>query len=150
VLSSRIVKYAPEKVFINVFNNEAATNLVAGDVAVWENGLVEGPPPYAAPTATNGAGVRVTKSTAALHSNVAGVAIGTIAFQTYGLLQVYGFHAAVKASGAITAGIGTYVKTGGAVGAVVTSAIDAGDGAFLGPCVVTAAGGFVGVQLKLL
>jgi hypothetical protein len=160
VLFASIIKNTPEKVFINVYNNEASTDLIAGDVACWELNLTAGEvnPGIVVPfvfTSTNGSGVKVIKSPASVNSTVAGVATKTIPFQTWGLLQVYGFHGGVKASGAITAAVGTMVKTGGAAGAVTTAAIDVDAFAGIGACVVSAGAGplgagFVGVQLRLL
>lgn len=139
MLFQRINRNSPEKVFVSVYNADA-TALANGDVCTWKTGLTE----------ATGSGLHVNKSAAtATLIHVAGVATGAIAAAAYGLLQVYGIHSAVKATGTITAGT-HFVVTAATAGTVKAGTLGTDDGAYLGSCLVTQSGGVAGVFLRLM
>ena len=84
----RVNRDDPEKIFIAVKNSWSTASLTNGQAVIWD-------------FATDADGVDVTKpidgTTRAGNygSAFAGVAAGTIAAGSYGLLQVYGYHSAV-------------------------------------------------------
>jgi len=88
MLMNRINRTDPEKVFIVVMNSQAAA-MTNGQAVQWD-------------FTTDADGVGVTKPTAgtgrAGHYGTAfaGIAAETIAVSDFGLLQVYGFHSAVR------------------------------------------------------
>ena len=83
----RINRSDPEKIFIVVKNSYSTASLTNGQVVIWD-------------WTTDVDGVGVTLATATENvsagQDVAGVAIETIASGAYGLLQVYGYHNAVR------------------------------------------------------
>lgn len=89
MLFQRINRTDPEKIFIVAKNSYSTASLTNGQAVIWD---------YAA----DADGVGVTKPTdgtgRAGHygSAVAGIAAETIAAGSYGLLQVYGYHPAVR------------------------------------------------------
>jgi len=141
MLFQSINRSLPEKVFINVFNAEASQALANGDICIWKTALTE----------ATGAGAHVLQSTAtAALCNVAGVAIGAIAAQTYGLIQIYGFHGAVKGTGTINAGGSNFVVTTTTAGTGKAGTLGTDDAASIGPVLVAQSGGVVGVALRLM
>jgi hypothetical protein len=105
MLFKRISRTDPEKIFIVVKNSYSTASLTNGQAVVWDY-------------ATDADGVGVTKPTdgtgRAGHYGTAfaGIAAETIAHAAYGLVQVYGYHSAVRvrnwtgANPAIAAGTG--------------------------------------------
>ena len=86
MLFKRVSRSDPEKVFIVVKNTSAAT-LADGYVVEWD-------------FTTEKDGVCVIKPTTlavSLGNAVAGVAVESIVDDAYGLIQVYGYHSAVRA-----------------------------------------------------
>ncbi len=86
----RLNRTDPEKIFIVVYNSYSTASLTNGQAVIWDY-------------ATDSDGVGVTKPTdtfnvKALHNGAAfaGIAAETIAVGAYGLLQVYGYHSAVR------------------------------------------------------
>lgn len=93
MLFQRINRSNPEKVFIVVYNSWSSASLTNGQAVMWDFN-------------TDIDGVGVTRPTArATNGGVAaaGIVAETIAAGSYGLLQVYGYHSAVRAR-SITAG----------------------------------------------
>jgi hypothetical protein len=86
MLFQRISRTTPEKIFIVVKNSYSTAALSNGQAVVWDFN-------------TDADGVGVTMATArATNAGVAiaGVAAEAIAAGDYGLLQVYGYHSAVR------------------------------------------------------
>lgn len=86
MLFQRINRSDPEKVFVVAYNSYGTASLTNGQPVIWDY-------------ATDADGVGVTKPTANLVSHgasVAGIAAETIAAGSYGLIQVYGYHSAVR------------------------------------------------------
>lgn len=89
MLAQRINRSNPEKIFIVAKNTYATASLTNGQATVWDY-------------ATDADGVGVTKPTdgtgRAGHYGAAfaGIAAETIAAADYGLIQVYGYHSAVR------------------------------------------------------
>lgn len=89
MLFQRINRSNPEKIFIVALNSYSTASLTNGQAAMWDY-------------VTDADGVGVTKPAAgtarAGHygSAFAGIAAETIASGSYGLLQVYGYHSAVR------------------------------------------------------
>jgi hypothetical protein len=89
MLFKRINRSDPEKIFIVVYQSYATASLTNGQAVIWDY-------------ATDANGVGVTKPTdgtgRASHYGTAfaGIAAETIAAGDYGLLQVYGYHSAVR------------------------------------------------------
>jgi len=90
MLFQRINRSNPEKIFIVVYNSYSTASLSNGQAVIFDY-------------ATDADGVSVTKPTdtfavKALHNGAAfaGIAAETIAAGAYGLLQVYGYHSAVR------------------------------------------------------
>lgn len=85
----RINRSSPEKIFITVYNSYATASLTNGQAVIWDY-------------ATDANGVSVTKPTDATGraghygKAFAGIAAETIAAGSYGLVQVYGYHSAVR------------------------------------------------------
>lgn len=82
----RINRTNPEKVFIIVYNSYSTAALSNGQAVIWD-------------FATDADGVGVTRPTArATNAGMAaaGIVAETIASGEYGLLQVYGYHSAVR------------------------------------------------------
>lgn len=91
----RINRSDPEKIFIVVKNSYSTASLTNGQVVIWD-------------WTTDCDGVGVTLATATENvsagQDVAGVAVETIASGAYGLLQVYGYHSAVRVRTMTTTG----------------------------------------------
>lgn len=87
MLFQRINRSDPEKIFVIAKNSYATASLTNGMAVIWDY-------------VTDQDGVGVTKAGAgsAKHggSPAAGVAAETIAAGSYGIVQVYGYHAAVR------------------------------------------------------
>jgi len=93
MLFSRINDSSPERVFIVVYNSWATASLTNGQCVRWDY-------------TTDCDGVGVTRSTSAASCGLAaaGVVAETIASGAYGLLQVYGYHSAVRVRTMTTSG----------------------------------------------
>lgn len=86
MLLQRVNRTDPEKIFIVVLNSYSTASLTNGQAVQWDH-------------QTDADGVGVTRPTARATSagmDIAGVAAETIAAGEYGLLQVYGYHSAVR------------------------------------------------------
>jgi hypothetical protein len=86
MLFKRINRADPEKIFIVAKNSYSTASLSNGQAVIWD-------------FATDADGVGVTRPTARATNAgtaVAGIAAETIAAGDYGLLQVYGYHSAVR------------------------------------------------------
>lgn len=86
MMFGRVNRTGPEKVFISVFNSYSTAALSNGQAVIWDFG-------------TDADGVGVTRPTArATNAGMAaaGVAAEAIAAGDYGLLQIYGYHSAVR------------------------------------------------------
>ena len=95
MIFQRINRTDPEKIFMVVYNSYSTASLTNGQAVMWDY-------------ATDANGVSVTKPTS-LNSQagapvMAGVAAETIAAGAYGLIQVWGYHAAVQCRTATTTG----------------------------------------------
>lgn len=102
MLIQKVNRTDPERVFISVINAESASTLAEGKVVQWVN----------ATNATQPAGVSVKlvaqaiNVTSGLTARVAGVVPAGVTISTtgVGLLQVYGYHGAVRSSASLAAG----------------------------------------------
>ena len=87
MLFQRISRSNPEKIFVVAKNSYSSASLTNGQPVIWD-------------WTTDGDGVGVTLATATENvsagQDVAGIAAETIAAGDYGLLQVYGYHSAVR------------------------------------------------------
>ncbi|MAH47228.1 hypothetical protein CMI37_15495 [Candidatus Pacearchaeota archaeon] len=87
MILQRINRSDPEKIFIVVKNSYSTASLTNGQSVIWD-------------WTTDADGVGVTLATAtenvAAGTDFAGVAVDTIAAGAYGLLQIYGYHSAVR------------------------------------------------------
>ena len=87
MLFQRVNRTNPEKVFIVAKNSYGTASLTNGQCVIWD-------------WTTDVDGVGVTLATATENvsagQDVAGIATETIAAGDYGLLQVYGYHSAVR------------------------------------------------------
>lgn len=90
MLFQRINRTDPEKVFIVAYNSYSTASLSNGQAVIWDY-------------ATDANGVSVTKPTDGSKAGgghfgaaFAGIAAETIAAGAYGLVQVYGYHSAVR------------------------------------------------------
>jgi hypothetical protein len=105
MLFQRINRSDPEKIFIVAKNSYSTASLTNGQVVIWD-------------WTTDVDGVGVTLATATENVgggvDVAGVAAETIAAGAYGLLQVYGYHSAVRVR-SLTATGHVYHESRGAV-----------------------------------
>jgi len=111
MLFQRINRSNPEKIFIVVKNSYSTASLSNGQAVIWD-------------FATDADGVGVTRPTARATNGgvaIAGIASETIAAGEYGLVQVYGYHSAVRArtatggSPAIAAGRPLVLNAAGSV-----------------------------------
>jgi len=95
MLFQRIKRSDPERVFIVVSNGYTTASLTNGQAVMWDLGDADG--------------VNVTKCSTALkrQSAFAGIVAETIAAGEYGLIQVYGYHGAVRVDSSTTADIYT-------------------------------------------
>lgn len=105
MLFQRINRSDPEKVFIVVKNSYGTASLTNGMAVIWD-------------WTTDCDGVGVTLATATENvsagQDIAGVAAETITAGSYGLLQVYGYHSAVRVR-SLTATGHVYHESRGAV-----------------------------------
>ncbi len=105
MLFQRINRSDPEKIFIVAKNSYSTASLTNGMPVIWD-------------WTTDIDGVGVTLATATENvscgQDVAGVAAETIAAGSYGLLQVYGYHSAVRVR-SLTATGHVYHESRGAV-----------------------------------
>lgn len=86
MLFQRINRSDPEKVFIVVYNSYGTASLSNGQAVVWDFN-----------TDVNGVGVTMPTARATnMGFAAAGIAVETIAAGSYGLIQVYGYHSAVR------------------------------------------------------
>lgn len=86
MLFQRINRTDPEKVFLVAYNSYSTASLSNGQAVIWD-------------FATDADGVSVTMPSARATNAgvaVAGIATETIAAADYGLIQVYGYHSAVR------------------------------------------------------
>lgn len=86
MLFQRINRSNPEKVFVIAYNSYATAALSNGQAVVWDY-------------ATDADGVSVTRPSARATSAgfaAAGIVADSIAVGAYGLIQVYGYHSAVR------------------------------------------------------
>jgi len=84
MMFQRINQSSPERVFVVVYNSYAAASLTNGQCVRWDY-------------TTDVDGVGVERCTAASTGfPAAGVVAETIASGAYGLLQIYGYHSAVR------------------------------------------------------
>jgi len=89
MLFQRINRSNPEKIFIVAYNSYSTAALTNGQAVMWDY-------------ATDADGVGITKPTASAKATshygttFAGVAAEGIAAGAYGLIQVYGYHSAVR------------------------------------------------------
>lgn len=112
MLFQRINRTDPEKVFVIAYNSYATAAITVGQGVIWD-------------FATDADGVGVTRPTArATNAGVAAagvVAASSIASGAYGLIQVYGYHSAVRmrtvtgGSPAIVAGRPLVINVAGSV-----------------------------------
>lgn len=110
MLFQRINRSNPEKVFIAVKNTYATASLSNGQATMWD---------YA--TDKDGVGVTLPAAGTARNGHYgtafSGIAAETIAAGAYGLIQVYGYHSAVRVrtntggNPAITSGTGLTCKS---------------------------------------
>jgi len=105
MLFRRINRSDPEKVFVVVMNGYSTASLQNGYVVEWDF-----------TTLVDGLGVtQPTATTVSLGNAAAGVAVETIAHNAYGLVQVYGYHAAVHARACTTATSIEHIELGGPI-----------------------------------
>lgn len=86
MLFQRVNRSDPEKIFVVAYNSYSTASLTNGQCVQWD--------------LTDHDGVSVTRPSARATSAgflAAGVAAETIAAGSYGLIQVYGYHSAVRA-----------------------------------------------------
>ena len=86
MLFQRINRSNPEKVFIVAYNSYSTASLTNGQTANWDM------------TDKDGVSVGIAVASAKKHfgRQLAGIAAETIAHTSYGLIQVYGYHSAVR------------------------------------------------------
>lgn len=98
MIFQRVNRTDPEKVFIVVYNSYSTAAITVGQVVQWD-------------FTTDGDGVGVTRPTArATNAGLAtagAVASASIAAGSYGLLQIYGYHAALRTR-VVTGGTPSY------------------------------------------
>ena len=110
MLFKRINRTSPERVFIVVYNSYDTAALTDGQAVQWDFG-----------TDVNGVGVTIPTARATNRGlATAGIAAETIAINEYGLIQVYGYHGAVRvrsctSAHAIAAGSPLIMNKAGAV-----------------------------------
>lgn len=90
MLFSRVSRTNPEKVFIVCKNGYSTASLTNGQAVMWDLGDADG--------------VSVTKPSKVSGGHAfAGIVAETIAYGDYGLVQVYGYHSAVRVDCSTTA-----------------------------------------------
>lgn len=96
MLFARINRSDPEKVFVVAKNSWSSASLTNGQAVRWD---------YT--TDCDGVGVSKPTANAVSHgTSIAGIAAETIAHEAYGLIQVYGYHSAVRTRTISTTGNG--------------------------------------------
>ena len=116
MLMQRINRSNPEKIFVIAYNSYATAALTNGQAVEWDWG-------------TDADGVSVTKPAANTTSHgaaMAGVAAQTIAIAGYGLVQVYGYHSAVRCRTISTTGNGDNGYAAIAAGTPLVQGVTAG------------------------
>ncbi|MFX0199627.1 MAG: hypothetical protein ACFFCW_26185 [Candidatus Hodarchaeota archaeon] len=98
MLFQRINRTDPEKVFVVAKNSYSTASLTNGQVVNWDY-------------TTDADGVGVTKPADTTGFAVAGLAAETIAHNSYGLIQVYGYHSAGRVDGSSGLGAGSALGT---------------------------------------
>ena len=96
MIFQRINRTNPEKIFLVVYNSYATASLTNGQAVIWDY-------------VTDANGVSVTMpAPPAVGGGVcfAGIVTETIAAGAYGLIQVYGYHSAIRARASSTSGSG--------------------------------------------
>lgn len=87
MLFQRVNRSNPEKIFVVAKNSYTTASLTNGQAVIWD-------------WSDEGTGIAVTLATAtnlvSQGTDVAGIATETIGSGDYGLLQVYGYHSAVR------------------------------------------------------
>jgi len=115
MLFMRVNRSNPEKVFIVVKNSYSTASLTNGQAVAWDH-------------QTDADGVGVTKPfayTTSLGADIAGVAAETIAAGAYGLVQVWGYHSAVRVRTMSTTGNGGVVWRAVAAGVPLSAPLAA-------------------------
>ena len=95
MLFKRVNRADPEKIFLVVKNSYSTASLTNGQAVIWDW-----------TTAVDGVGVTLATATEneGAGFDVAGIAAETIAAGDYGLIQVYGYHSAVRVRTMTTTG----------------------------------------------
>jgi hypothetical protein len=96
MIFQRINRTNPEKIFLVAYNSYATASLTNGQAVCWDY-------------ATDANGVSVTMPPAIAVNGgfaFAGIVSETIAAGAYGLIQVYGYHSAIRARASSTSGSG--------------------------------------------
>lgn len=90
MLLQRILRDQPERIFIIVKNTYSTASLSNGQAVIWDYATDADGLGVTLPTATN--------NVKALHNGMAfaGIVAETIAAGSYGMIQVYGYHSAVR------------------------------------------------------
>ena len=96
MIFQRVNRTSPEKIFLVAYNSYSTASLTNGQAVMWD---------YA--TDADGVGVTMPGPTA-VGGGVAfaGIVSETIAAGAYGLIQVYGYHSAIRARASSTSGSG--------------------------------------------
>ena len=84
MLIPHVVQTEADKVFVNIYNSQAAS-VTDGDIVCWNTSSPDG--------------VKTTQPTTQTFSLVVGVVDGTVAAGAYGLAQAYGYKAAAMITG---------------------------------------------------
>jgi len=96
MIFQRINRTNPEKIFLVAYNSYTTASLTNGQAAAWD-----------VITDCDGVSVTLPQATATTAGvSFAGIVAETIAAGSYGLIQVYGYHSAVRARAASTSGTG--------------------------------------------
>ena len=128
MLFQRIKRSDPEKIFVIAKNSYSTASLTNGQWVRWDHD-----------TDCDGVGVTIGSADAGL--SVAGVAAETIAAGEYGLIQVYGYHAAARVR-TMTTTSHTYNEALLAVAKGTPLAFDITDGVFCAEGINNATGAF--------
>ena len=115
MLFQRINRSDPEKVFVVVMNSWSTATLTNGQAVRWDY-------------TTDLTGKTVTKPTDNVVSHgasIAGIAAESIAHNAYGLIQVYGYHSAVRVRTISTTGEGANGWVAVAAGTPLVQAVTA-------------------------
>ena len=115
MLFQRVNRTDPEKIFIVVKNSYSTATLTNGQAVRWDY-------------TTDKDGVGVTKPTANAVSHgvsIAGIVAESIGIDAYGLIQVYGYHSAVRCRTISTTGNGDNGWAAIAVGTPLVQAVTA-------------------------